>query len=59
MEWVSDYIGFCLDHGFGGLVLLALSAGAAVIAALAVVVATLRAVTVCAQAFAKGWREAG
>lgn len=53
MEWVGDYLRFCLDSGFGGVVLLLLSAVALLLVGLAVLSGTAQA----ARAFMKGWRE--
>lgn len=55
MDWLGDYVMFCLTHGFGGWVLLALSLGALLIAVMAVLAGLAQA----GRAFARGWRAAG
>lgn len=52
MDWLGDFLALCMRHGFGGLVLLAIAA----FAALTVVLGGLLAVTRLGQAFARGWR---
>lgn len=55
MNWLSDFVQFCLNHGFGGLALLVLGAGVLLLLVLAVLSGGVQA----GRAFAKGWREAG
>ncbi|WP_159083900.1 hypothetical protein [Nocardioides terrigena] len=54
MEWLGDYLEFCLSNGLGGLVLLALSG----FVALVVIAALLSGITKAGQAFARGWNGA-
>ena len=59
MDWLGDFLAFCLDHGFGGLALLAIAGCAVLIAALGVlrlVFAVLHGAGQLGQAFADGWR---
>lgn len=55
MDWLGDYLDFCLSNGLGGLVLLALSGALALVVGMAL----LAGITKAAQAFAKGWSGAG
>ena len=55
MDLLGDFFAFCLDHGFGGLLLLALAAGVALV----VLVLLVSGVRAAAGAFGRGWREAG
>jgi hypothetical protein len=54
MDWLGDFLAFCLHHGFGGLALLLISGWAV----LMVVLGVLLAATRLGQAFAHGWGEA-
>jgi hypothetical protein len=45
VDWIADYLGFCLSHGFGGLALLFLTGGLAVMVLLAVVGAVSDAIS--------------
>jgi hypothetical protein len=55
MDWVGDFLAFCLAHGFGGLALLAI-AGFLVASVLLGVAAAGKAL---GAAFVRGWRSAG
>lgn len=55
MDWLGDYLRFCLEHGFGGLALLLLSGGAVLIAALL----ALAGLAALGRAFARGWHQGG
>lgn len=53
MEWLADFVDFCLNHGVGGLALLGL-AGFTALLALLTVLAALRQL---GAAFVRGWRQ--
>lgn len=55
MEWLSDFVRFCLDNGFVGLALLLFAGAVVVIAALGV----LAGIAAASRAFMDGWRKAG
>lgn len=55
MEWLGDYLRFCLENGFGGIALLAFTGGLALLA----VAALLSGITKAAQAFGRGWSDGG
>lgn len=57
-----DFVKWCLEHGLGGWVLLALIAFAALLLVMAVLSVLLKLLGFAGRlggAFRKGWREAG
>jgi len=63
-DWLKDYLSFCLDHGFGGIALLGISAtsvlfvvGAAATAAVWTLVGIKEGGRALGRSASEGWRK--
>ena len=54
---MSDFVNFCLHHGFGGLILLGLCLVALAIVVLGVLTLLLHAVGAAREGFARSWNR--
>lgn len=62
MDWLGDFVRFCLHSGYGGWVLLAIAGWAVLIVVLGVLTVLLKALGFAGdlgQSFKEGWQKNG